>query len=109
MSSGRGKKPMTCEKKAREWVHTTAAGGGALAAVPVPGMGTTGLIALESALVYQVARIYGEKLDVKEIALIAGTLEFGSLAIKLAVMEGLNFLPVWGWVAKVPIAAGIIE
>jgi uncharacterized protein (DUF697 family) len=100
---------MTCKGKAREWVHITAAGGGALAAVPIPGMGTVGLTAMESALIYWVGRIYGEKLDAKEVAIIAGTLEIASLGIKMGVMEILNFVPIAGWIAKVPIAAGIIE
>lgn len=101
--------PKTCKEKAREWVHITAAGGGAIAAVPVPGIGTAGLIALESQLVYWVGRIYGEKLDKAELVMIAGSLSVGSLAIKAAVLEALNFVPVAGWLIKIPVAAGIIE
>ena len=100
---------ITCKKKAQQWVHVTAAGGGALAAIPIPGMGTVGLVALESTLVYWVGRIYGEKLDKTEVLMIAGSLELASLGLKVAVLEALNFVPVAGWILKVPVAAGVIE
>lgn len=100
---------VSCKQKARQWVHVTAAGGGALAAIPVPGMGTVGLVAQESTLVYWIGRIYGEKLDKTEVLMIAGSLEIASLGIKVAVLEALNFVPVAGWILKVPVAAGIIE
>lgn len=99
----------TCKQKAQEWVHVTAAGGGALAAVPVPGIGTIGLAAMEGSLVYWIGRIYGDKLDKAEVLMIVGTLEIASLGIKVGVLELLNFVPIAGWIAKVPIAAGIIE
>jgi uncharacterized protein (DUF697 family) len=101
--------PMTCKEKAREYVHVTAIGGGALAAVPIPGMGTVGLTALEGTLVYWVGRVYGEKLDKAEVAMIIGSLGIASLGIKMGVLELLNFVPIAGWLAKVPIAGGIIE
>lgn len=72
-------------------------------------MGTVGLVALEATLVYWIGRIYGEKLDKAEIVMIAGSLELASLGIKIAVLEALNFIPIAGWMAKVPIAAAIIE
>lgn len=80
-----------------------------MAAAPIPGMGTVGLVALEATLVYWVGRIYGEKLDKAEVVMIAGSLELASLGIKIAVLEALNFVPFAGWMIKVPIAAGIIE
>lgn len=100
---------ITCKDKAREWVHVTAAGGAALAAAPVPAMGTVGLAALEATLVYWIGRIYGEKLDKGEVLMIVASLEIASLGIKVGVLELLNFVPVAGWLLKVPIAASIIE
>lgn len=101
--------PITCKDKARQYVHVTAAGGGALAAAPVPGMGTVGLTALEATLIYWIGRIYGEKLDKSEILMIAGSLEIASLGIKAGVLEALNFIPIAGWILKIPLAASIIE
>ncbi|WP_437649263.1 hypothetical protein [Sorangium sp. So ce362] len=72
---------ITCKYKAREWVHVTAAGGGALAAAPVPGMGTFGLAALEATLVYWIGRVYGEKLDKAEVLMIVASLEIASLGV----------------------------
>ncbi|MGD0089931.1 MAG: hypothetical protein ABSE73_08430 [Planctomycetota bacterium] len=99
----------TCQEKAREYVHMAAAGGAVLAPIPVPGMGTTGLVVLEATLIYWIAKIYGETLEAKAIALVAATLEVGSLGVKVVVLEGLNFIPVAGWILKAPVAAGIIE
>ena len=100
---------MLCKEKARQWVHIAAVGGGSLAAVPIPGIGTTGLAGMEATLIYWIGRIYGEKLGAGEIGRIAGTLETASLGIKLGVMELLNLVPIAGWIAKIPIAVGIIE
>lgn len=83
---------ITCKEKARQYVHVTAVGGGALAAAPVPGTGTAGLTALEAALIYWIGRIYGKKLDKSEILLIAGSLEIASLSsarLRLASGGGL--------------------
>ena len=100
---------MTCKEKARQYVHLTATGGAVLAPVPIPFMGTVGLIALETNLVYWVGRIYGETLTKTELATIITSLEIGSLALKLGVLEALNFVPIAGWLLKAPLAAGVIE
>ncbi len=100
---------MLCREKAREWVHITAAGGGSLAAVPIPFMGTAGLAVMEATLIYWIGRIYGEKLDATAIKQILSSLGVASLGIKFGVMELLNVIPIAGWIAKVPIAVGIIE
>ena len=55
------------------------------------------------------SRIDREKLDKAEVLMIAGSLEIASLGIKVALLEVLNFVPIAAWIAKVPIAAGIIE
>jgi uncharacterized protein (DUF697 family) len=100
---------MTCKDKAKQYVHLTAAGGAVLAPVPIPFMGTVGLIGLETTLVYWVGRIYGETLTKTELATIVTSLEVGSLALKLGVLEALNFVPIAGWLLKAPVAAGVIE
>ncbi len=100
---------VTCKSKARQYVHVTAAGGGALAVAPVPGIGTIGLTALEGTLIYWIGRIYGEKLDKSEILMILGSLEIASLGVKAGLLEALNFIPIAGWLLKVPLAASIIE
>jgi uncharacterized protein (DUF697 family) len=99
----------TCSEKSREYVHWAAGGGAAWSAVPIPGMTTVGLIALESMLIYWVGKIYGEKLDKGDILMIAGGLELASLGIKIGVLELLNLVPVAGWLLKASVAAGVIE
>ena len=72
-------------------------------------MGTAGLAGIEATLIYWIGRIYGEKLSASELRQIASTLGTASVGIKLGVMELLNVVPIAGWVAKIPIAVGIIE
>lgn len=105
-----GEVAVTCKERSKEWVHLYAAGGGTFAAVaPIPGVSSLGLAAIETHMIYWIARIYGEDLSVKEIAMVAGGLEIGGLVLKAAAMEALNFIPVAGWILKGTIAVGAIE
>jgi uncharacterized protein (DUF697 family) len=100
---------LTCAEKAKQYVHRAAAGGAAIAPIPIPGIGTAGLVTLEGSLIYWIGRVYGERLTPADIAAITGTLGVGSLVVKMGVMEALNFVPVLGWTLKSGIAVGIIE
>lgn len=98
-----------CSDKAHEYIHWAAGGGAAWSTVPIPGMTTVGLVALESMLIYWIGKIYGEKLEKTEILMIAGGLEIASLGLKVGVLELLNFVPIAGWLLKGTVAAGVIE
>jgi uncharacterized protein (DUF697 family) len=102
---------MKCYDKAKEWVHTYAVGGAAFAAlpIPVPGLTSGGLVAAETHMVYWIARIYGEELSLKEIAIVLSGLELAGIGLKTLAMEVCNFIPIAGWIAKSAIAGSAIE
>lgn len=99
-----------CYDRAKKWVHYYAVGGATFATVtPIPGATTLGLTVAETHMVYWIARIYGEELGVKEIALVLGGLELAGLTLKTVAMEACTFIPVAGWLVKGAIAASAIE
>ena len=98
----------TCKEKAEEYVNWTIAAGAALAPIPVPFMGTAGLVALESGLVYWIARIYGETLTKGEVVVLVNSLGVASLGLKFVAMEALNFIPFAGWAMKSSFASGVV-
>lgn len=98
-----------CKERAREWVHMFAAGGAAWAAIPVPMSTTTGLVAAEAQMIYWIGRIYGERLDAGEMAVIASGLGLTGMGLRVIAAEACNFIPVAGWVVKSSIAATAIE
>jgi uncharacterized protein (DUF697 family) len=103
-------KAVTCHDRAHEWVHTYAAGGAVLATIPLPPGGNTITLGLaETHMIYWLAKIYGEDLSVKEIAVVAGGLELAGLGLKAAAMEAANLIPIAGWIVKGAIAASAIE
>lgn len=79
-----------------------------LAAAPVPGT-SLALGAVETTMIYWIAKIYGEELSVTEIATIATSLELAGLGLKAAAMEAMNYVPIIGWLVKSTIAATAIE
>jgi len=98
-----------CKVRARRLVHKYAAFGTAWAVLPIPIATSAGLTALEVHLIYWIGRIYGERLDKGDIALVAGGLELASIALKTAAIESANFFPVVGWGLKGAIAGSAIE
>ncbi len=101
--------PETCKARARALVHKYAAFGTAWALLPIPVATSVGLTALETHLIYWVARIYGEHPSSGDIAMTAAGLELASVALKTVAIEGANFVPVIGWGIKASIAGSAIE
>jgi len=100
---------MLCKERAREWVHMFAAGGAAWAAIPVPMSTTAGLVAAETQMIYWIGRIYGERLDAAEMAVVASGLGLAGMGLKVVALEACTFVPVAGWAVKGVIAASAIE
>ena len=101
--------PQTCKDKARALVHKYAAFGTAWALLPIPMATSVGLTALETHLIYWVARIYGESPTSGDIAMSAAGLELASVALKTVALEGATFIPGIGWGIKASIAGTAIE
>ena len=99
---------MYAKEKAKNYVNSYTAGGAAAAGIiPVPGVTSVALTAAEATMIAQIAQIYGLRTDaiiwpvlLKLILVKAG----GSAGLK-ALAEGLNVVPVIGWLAK-PFVAG---
>lgn len=98
-----------CREKARAMVHKYAAFGTAWAILPVPIATSAGLTALETHMLYWIARAYGEAPNKSDVVMAAGGLELCSVALKTAAIEGANFVPAIGWGVKAAIAGSAIE
>ncbi len=99
--------------KARNWVNGYAlTGGGVAAAAIIPGATTAALYTLETTMVLHIGRIYRGDTFTKEDALAvisaAGFMGTIGLGTKVA-MEGLNFIPIAGWLLKGGIAGSTIK
>jgi uncharacterized protein (DUF697 family) len=101
--------PRLCREKARAMVHKYAAFGTAWAVLPVPIATSAGLTALETHMLYWIARAYGEEPSKTDVVMAAGGLELCSVALKTAAIEGANLVPVVGWGVKAAIAGSAIE
>ncbi len=99
----------TAREKARALVHKFAAAGTAWAVLPIPGATSVGLTAMETNLLYWIARIYGEEPTHMDVAMTAAGLELASVALKTAAIEAANAVPVVGWGIKGAIAGSAIE
>lgn len=104
------------EKKepARKWVHGyMAAGTGIVVAAILPG--TTGLAlgVLELSMCYHIGRIYqgGEYSwdDARIATKVIGVTTMAAKAAAVVALELLNLAPGLGWLAKGPIAAGVMK
>lgn len=91
-----------CRRRAQRMVNEKAlmAGGVALVLSPIPGVSQIPLTSIEAKMVYDVALVYGYKLDEKQIVTIVGSLLAGGTIAKIAVMETATFIPVVGTVVK---------
>jgi uncharacterized protein (DUF697 family) len=101
--------PRLCRQKTRAMVHKYAAFGTAWAILPVPIATSAGLTALETHMLYWIARAYGEEPTKSDVVMAAGGLELCSVALKTAAIEGANLIPVVGWGVKAAIAGSAIE
>lgn len=98
-----------CRDKARALVHKYAAFGTTWAILPIPVATSAGLTALETHMIYWIARIYGEEPTHSDVLTAAGGLELCSIALKTVAVEGANLVPVVGWGVKAAIAGSAIE
>jgi uncharacterized protein (DUF697 family) len=101
--------PKLCRHKARAMIHKYAAFGTAWAVLPIPIATSAGLTALETHMLYWIARAYGEEPSKSDVVMAAGGLELCSVALKTAAIEGANLVPVVGWGVKAAIAGSAIE
>jgi uncharacterized protein (DUF697 family) len=101
--------PKLCRDKARALVHKYAAFGTTWAILPIPVATSAGLTALETHMIYWIARIYGEEPRSGDVLMAAGGLELCSVALKTVAVEGAAFVPVVGWGVKAAIACSAIE
>lgn len=102
-------RPRLCRDKARALVHKYAAFGTTWAILPIPVATSAGLTALETHMIYWIARVYGEEPNRGDVLMAAGGLELCSIALKTVAMEGANLVPVVGWGVKAAIAGSAIE
>jgi uncharacterized protein (DUF697 family) len=101
---------MLCRDKAWDWVNWWAAGGAIGSGLTwMPGGNAALVFGLESAMVYQVGRIYGETLHPAEIAGIISSLDPQRVGYRAAFLEAMNLIPVLGGVLKVASGVGIIK
>jgi hypothetical protein len=74
--------PPLCRDKAQSLVHKYAAFGTAWAILPIPIATSAGLTALETHMIYWIARTYGEEPTKSDVLMAAGGLELCSVALK---------------------------
>lgn len=97
-----------CRARAWQVVQQKAliAGGVALVLSPIPGISQVPLTSIEAKMVYDVAAIYGYKLDERQIVGVVGSLLAGGTVAKVAVMEAATFFPVVGSIVKTAVGGG---
>jgi uncharacterized protein (DUF697 family) len=100
---------MSCKQEALRWVHRYAAGGAALAAIPIPVSHTASLAALETYMMKVIGEIYGDPPSGVITAAAGGTFAIGGQALKQLAFTATAFLPVWGVPIRMGIAAATIE
>jgi uncharacterized protein (DUF697 family) len=98
-----------CRDKARSLVHKYALFGTAWAVLPIPGVTSTGLTALEAHMIYWIARIYGETPNATDITITTAGLEMASVGLKKLAVELAGLVPAVGWGVKGAIAGSTIE
>ena len=90
-------------------VHKYALAGTAWAVLPIPMATSPGLTALETHMVYWIARVYGEAPSHTDTMIVAAGLELASVGLKTLALEAANYIPVVGWGIKGVIAATAIQ
>ena len=100
---------LLCREKSRSLIHKYALFGTAWAMVPLPGVTSTGLTALEAHMIYWIARTYGESPNATDITITTAGLEMASVGLKRLAIELAGLVPVVGWGVKGVIAGTTIE
>jgi len=96
--------PILCRTKARGVARKYAAFGTAISALPLPPGTSAALAALETHLIYYVAKVYGEDLSHAETMIVASTLNVAGMALRTLAREGVGLIPVVGWGVRAVIA-----
>lgn len=98
---------MTLKEEARKVVenYLLISSGYAFVTSPIPGT-TLGVMALETKMVYEIAKVYGYNLSPGELTGLVGSLLGAGQAIKTVLSQVLTFLPGFGYIAKAAIAGG---
>jgi uncharacterized protein (DUF697 family) len=99
----------SCKEEALRWVHRTAAGGAAFAAVPIPLSTSAGLAAMETTMSAMIGDIYGEPMNAITSTLTTGAMSVIGQGLKWLAMQGTLFVPVLGIPIRMGIAAATIE
>ena len=97
------------KREARKWVHRYAAGGAALAAIPIPVSHTASLAALETYMMNVIGEIYCDPPGGGFTAAAGGTFAVGGQALKQLAMTASCYVPVLGIPIRMGIAAATIE
>lgn len=108
-ASDPGSRKLFCRDKARSLIHKYALFGTAWAVLPLPGVTSTGLTALEAHMIYWIARTYGETPNATDLTITTAGLEMASVGLKKLAVELAGLVPVVGWGVKGAIAGSTIE
>lgn len=99
-----------CRDKSRKELDLMLAGGCAAGIAPIPGAMTIGLTAVQTAVVYRIARIYDVQVEAAGgvAALVAAIVarSGASVLVGRVAGEAANFVPLIGWAIKPAIGAG---
>jgi uncharacterized protein (DUF697 family) len=98
------KPQVLCRVKARGITRKYAAFGTAISALPLPPGTSAALAALETHLIYYVAKVYGEDLSHAETMIVASTLNVAGMALRTLAREGVGLIPVVGWGVRAVVA-----
>lgn len=101
--------PELCRTRARSLIHKYALAGTGWAALPLPVATSIGLTALETHLIWSIAKVYGESLSHPDAVVVAAGLEGASFGLKRVAHEAAGLVPVVGWGIKAAIAGSAIE
>lgn len=95
---------------AREHVNNMTAAGVAYALIPIPGH-SLGLTILEGVMAANIARIYGIKAEGAAWSIILKLLliKMGGAVILKGLVEVLNFIPIFGWLARPAVAGSFVK
>jgi len=91
------------DRRAMPYVLSYSGMAATAAAVPTPWVDIPAVLAIQSRLVYQLARLYGQEMRAGAVAQVAGALG-GRLLVRLALREALKLVPAVGMAANSALA-----
>ena len=91
------------ERRAMPRVYAYSSMAATAAAFPVPWLDIPAVLALQSHLVHQLAKIYGQEAGAAVVARVAGAVG-GRILMRMAVREAAKFVPGWGSVLNAGLA-----